>query len=143
MVFAGADPRKVNEVVDLILENIARLQGTPADVQEDWFTRSKELITITDAMDNETPGEQATTAALDELYGLGYDYHAKFTDKINEVSLDDVRKIARDRLSKAVVTISTPAPDLVKIEKGARTYKEFPPVDLTPRGVQHDTGGGP
>ena len=61
IVFAGCDPAKVNEVVDQILLNIARLQGTPADVQEDWFHRSKTLITIADAMDNETPASQATT----------------------------------------------------------------------------------
>jgi zinc protease len=141
-VFAGCDPRKVNEVIELIMLNMARLQGSAQDMQEDWFKRSKELITISDAMDNETAAEQATTAALDELYGLGYDYHKEFADKINAVTLDDVRTIAERKFRRAVVTVSTPAPELVKVKPGERTFKEFPPVDLTPRGVQHDTGGG-
>jgi hypothetical protein len=34
--------------------------------------------------------------------------------------------------------VSTPDPDSVKIKTGKRTYDSFPPVDLTPRGVQHD-----
>jgi predicted Zn-dependent peptidase len=92
-------------------------------------------------MDNETPAEQATTAALDELYGLGYDYHDQFGERVNAVTIGDVRNVARSRLGKAFVTISTPAPEAVKVEKGTRTYEKFPPVDLTPRGVQHDAAG--
>jgi hypothetical protein len=38
------------------------------------------------------------------------------------------------------VTVSTPAPDAVGVKTGRREYPSFPPVDLTPRGVQHDTG---
>jgi zinc protease len=137
-VYAGCDPSKVNEVVDVIIENIARLQGSEKDTQEGWFERSQQLITTSDAMENETPAEQATTAALDELMGLGYNYHDQFAEQITAVKHEDVRRVAARRLNKAVVTISTPTPDAVKVEKGRREYKEFPPVDLTPRGVQHD-----
>ncbi len=139
LVYAGCDPTRVNEVVDLILENIARTQGTDEDMQLDWFDRSRQLITISDAMDNETPSQQATTAALDELFGLGYDHHNKFADKIQQIGISDVRKMANRRLWQAVVTVSTPRPDAVKIETGDRIYDSFPPVDLTPQGVQHDT----
>lgn len=143
LVYAGCDPSKVNEVIDLILENIARLQGTAQDMQPDWFARSKQLIVTSDAMDNETPAEQATTAALDELYGMGYNYHDRFADDINAVQLDDVRQVARARLSRCMVTVSTPAPDRVKTQTGTRQYRTFPPVDLTPQGVQHDAPAGP
>ena len=93
-------------------------------------------------MENETPAAQAKQAALDELYGLGYDWHRKFADKIRAVKLPEVRDIARSQLRECVVTVSTPAPELVKVKAGVRHYDKFPPVDLTPRGVQHDTGGG-
>jgi zinc protease len=142
LVYAGCDPRNVNEVVDVILQNIARVQGTAQDVQPQWFDRSKQLITISDAMSNETPSEQASTAALDELYGMGYDHHDLFAGKINAVTLDQVRDVSSARLKNCVVTISTPMPEAVKIETGTRTYSSFPQVDLTPRGVQHDNGGG-
>jgi predicted Zn-dependent peptidase len=138
LVYAGCDPSKVNEVVDLILENIARLQGSEKDTQPGWFARSQQLITTSDAMENETPAEQAQTAALDELNGLGYDYHDSFARRIDAVTLDQVRKIAASRLDSCVVTVSTPNPDGVTIKPGKRTYTSFPPVDLTPRGVQHD-----
>jgi zinc protease len=137
--YAGCDPTKVNEVIDLMLENIARLQGSEKDMQPGWFQRSQQLITTSDAMENETPAEQAQTAALDEMNGLGYDYHDSFAAKINAVKLDDVRSVAAKRLNTCVITVSTPNPDGVKVKPGMRTYESFPPVDLTPRGVQHDT----
>lgn len=141
MVYAGCDPKNVNRVVDIILENIARTQGTDADMNLDWFKRSKELIVVAEAMANETPGAQAQQAAADELYGLGYDWHRGFADKIRAVDISAVRDITRQRLRECVVTISTPAPEGVKVATGPRRYDHFAPVDLTPRGVQHDTGG--
>ncbi|HEX8523248.1 MAG TPA: pitrilysin family protein [Tepidisphaeraceae bacterium] len=141
LVYAGCDPSKVNEVVDTILENIARLQGSAQAMNQDWFTRSKQLINTSEAMNRETPAEQAQQAALDELYGLGYDYRDHYNEKVNAVTLDQVRGVAAKRLTKAVVTVTTPDPDSVKIKTGPRTYNDFPPVDLTPRGVQHDAGG--
>jgi zinc protease len=142
IVLAGCEPNKVNEAIDLILENIARLQGTAQDLRPDWFERSKQLINTSEAMDNETPAAQATQAALDELFGLGYDYHKHFAEHINAVKLEDVPAVARALLRNCVITISTPKPELVKVKPGKREYEKFPPLDLTPRGVQHDTRGG-
>ncbi len=141
VVYAGCEPKVVNEVIDLILENVARLQGTAEDLQPEWFDRSKKLITTADAMDHETAAQQAQTAAIHELFGLGYDYHDKFADKIGGVKLSDVQAIARMKLRQCVVTVNTSEPDLVTVKEGERRYASFPPVDLTPRGVQHDVGG--
>ncbi len=139
-VFAGCGPDKVNEVVDLCLQNIARLQGTPADVQPDWFDRSKLLVTTADALDTETLASQVSTAALDELFGQGFDYHKQFAPGINGVTLDAVRAAAAGRLRECVVTVCTPDPAAVATKPGTRTYDSFPTVDLTPRGVQHASG---
>jgi zinc protease len=140
IAYAGCDPSKVTQVTDLILLNMARLQGTDADMQPDWFTRSKELIATADAMEHETPDEQAERDALDELLGLGFDYHTHLNDAINNVLLDDVRGYARTRLRDCVVTICTPDPSAVQVSTGRRDYAAFPKVDLTPKGVQLDTG---
>ena len=72
---------------------------------------------------------------------MGYDYAKQFAPKIRAVTLDDVPHTAHHRLTKAVVTVSTPAPELVKVNKGKREYSSFPPVDLTPKGIQHATPG--
>lgn len=139
IAYAGCDPKDVNEVVDVMIENVARLQGTPQEINQDWFTRAKKLIDTSEAMNNETASQQAQTAALDELFGLGYDYHDRFAEQINGVNLEAVRTTAGRLLRDCVVTISTSDPDAVTIKEGVRTYEKFPPVDLTPQGVQHDS----
>ena len=140
--YAGCDPKNVNRVVELTLQNIARVEGSIQDIQEDWFKRSKELIVVADAMEKETPASQAQLAAVDEVLGLGYEYHNQFADHIRQVTVGQVNEVARRRLRDCLVTISTPNPELVKIKPGLRTYTAFPPVDLAPKGVQHDVGSG-
>jgi len=54
--------------------------------------------------------------------------------------LPKVQELARERLSKCVVTICTPTPQNVEIHAGAYSFESFPPIDLTPRGVRHDVG---
>lgn len=138
--YAGCGPENVNKVVELTLQNIARVEGSPKDVNMDWFKRSKELMVVADAMENETPAAQAQMAALDEVLGLGFDYHKQFPDKVRAVTLDQVRELAHQRLRECVVTICTPRPDLVDIKPGVRKYDSFPEVDLAPKGVTHDVG---
>jgi len=91
-------------------------------------------------METETPEQQALQAATNELFGLGYQYAAGFTDRIDAVQLNRVRELAGARLSHCVVTICTPNPQRVHIKQGEQSFDNFPPVDLTPRGVQHDVG---
>jgi zinc protease len=139
IAYAGCDAKNADQCIDVILENIARLQGSPQDMQPDWFERSKKLITTADALQNQTASQQAMTAALDELFGLGHDYHDQFPTRINAVQISDVQRVARTRLSECIITVTTDNPDLIKTKQGPRTYTKFPPVDLTPRGVQHDS----
>jgi zinc protease len=141
IVYAGCDPANVDVVVEQILLNIARLQGTEKDRQAGWMERAKQLMVIDEAMGRQTPAEQAEAAALNELYGLGYIYPDHFADRVNKVDSQDVQDVAARRLARCVVTISTPQPQVVKVKTGVRRYDTFPPVDLTPRGVQHDTAG--
>jgi zinc protease len=140
LVYAVCDPKNINKVTNAIVQNMARLQGAEADIQTDWFSRCKEMITTAEALETEKPADQASVAATDELFGLGYGYHAGFADRINAVALPKVRELARRRLSKCVVTICTPTPQSVEIHAGPYSFDSFPPIDLTPRGVRHDVG---
>lgn len=136
---AGCDPKDVDQVVEQMLLNLARLQGRPADLNEDWFNRSKDMVVIADALVAETAEAQANQAAADEVLGLGYDHQAGFDARIRAVKLHEINDVARRRLTDCVITISTPNPELVKIKPGVKKYDSFPPVDLTPKGVKHDT----
>jgi predicted Zn-dependent peptidase len=52
----------------------------------------------------------AFTASIDELYGLGYDFYQKFSEKVDSVTVQDVRRLAHTYLdiSKAVIVITKP-----------------------------------
>jgi predicted Zn-dependent peptidase len=140
IAYAACDASKVNEVARLLLLNVARLQGNDADMQPDWFSRSGNLIITGDALEHETPDAQAETDALNELFGLGYDFHQQFAAQISAVTLDDIRNFARRRLRDCVVTICTPDPSVVQVPTGKQEYSSFPTVDLTPKGIQLDQG---
>ena len=47
-------------------------------------------------------GADSQTAALDELFGLGYDFHDHFAERINAVQISDVQRVARMRLSECM-----------------------------------------
>ncbi len=141
VVYAGCDPKNVDEVVDQILLNIARLQGDEKALGEGWMDRAKQLMLIDEAMSKQTAADQAESAALDELYGLGFAWSEKFTERVNEVTADKMQRVARRLLSRCVVTVCTPSPDAIKTTvAGKREYDTFPAMDLTPQGVQHDAG---
>lgn len=141
LVYAVCDPDSVNKVIDLTLLNIARLQGSDADIKPDWFARAKGLIVTSDALEHETPSQQAQSAALDELLGLGYDHHKAFADNIRAVDIAQVRAAARRLLGQCVITVTTPRPQAVTVQKGVRMYEKFPPVELAPAGTMHASPG--
>ena len=55
-----------------------------------------------------TIAAQAQQAALDELYGLGYDYRKAFDARIEAVKLKDVVAIARKYFGNHVLVTSSP-----------------------------------
>ena len=56
-----------------------------------------------------------TAAALDELYGLGYDHSQTLSQRINQVSLDDVKRVGKKYLARHhLICVTTPEPELIK-----------------------------
>ena len=67
VAYAGCEPKNVNEVVDVILESVARLQGSDADMQADWFKRSKRLIVTGELVISPTVVLELVTLTLAEV----------------------------------------------------------------------------
>ena len=77
------------------------------------------------------------------MNGRGFDFHPHADSRIDQVTVPRSCALAMRRLARCVVTrSSTPKPELVKASAGIRKYKEFPAIDLAPKGIVHDTGGG-
>ncbi len=112
-VYAGCQPDEVKTVYDIImaqLEKARRGEFTPAELQ-----RAVTIISTSEIMESQTSSERAMQAALDELYGLGYDYRERFRERVAKVTLDDVRQIARKYLTIPTVAVVTPAPEKVEL----------------------------
>jgi predicted Zn-dependent peptidase len=110
---AGCQPDKVNQVVQIILAKLD--QARQGQFTPDEFTTAKDLIIAADALDKQTNADLASQACLDELYGLGYDFHQDHARRIDVVTVDQVQRVARQYLTQPIVCISTPRPDLLHL----------------------------
>ena len=68
---------------------------------EEELARAKTIIVTTDVMEQQTNSRPGDAGSLDELYGLGYSYREQFNERIQAVTLDDVRRVAKKYLHLA------------------------------------------
>ena len=112
-IYAACEPTKVNEVYRIISQQLDRAragQFTPPELE-----RAKTIIATTELMGHQTAGDRAMQAALDELYGLGWDNNQRFIERVRAATLDDVRAMAVKYFTAPVVAVVTAAPDQVDI----------------------------
>ena len=107
-ILAQTEPEKINEVAGRFEQNVARAKA--GEISEDEFRTAQEMVIALHAQENTTIGEQAQQAALDELYGLGYDYDRTFDARIQAVAPDDVVRVARKYLNNHVLVTTSPNP---------------------------------
>jgi zinc protease len=105
-VLSQTSPDTVDEVVRRIQANVEKARN--GDISEDEFQRAKEMVVSLHALENTTAQEQAQQAALDERYGLGYDYSRSFDDRIEGVSLEQVVAVARRYLTHCLIATTSP-----------------------------------
>jgi zinc protease len=99
-------PEKLDEVVQRIHRNLDKAKK--GDISDAEFHTAIEQIVALHAQENVTITEQARTAAIDEILGLGYDYDKKFDDQIRAVTKDDVIRAANKYLTKSVLVTTSP-----------------------------------
>jgi zinc protease len=105
VVLAQTQPDKIAEVIGRIRKGIAR--AVAGDFEDAEFELAKEMIVALHAQANTTISSQAQQAALDELYGLGYDFDRTFDARINAVTREDVARVARKYLSGKYVKVTS------------------------------------
>ncbi len=105
-ILAQTRPDKLDEVVARIERNVERAKE--GRISEDEFRVAAERVIALHAQENTTIAEQAQQAALDELYGLGYDYHKGFDARMQAVKLRDVVAAARKYFGNHVLVTSSP-----------------------------------
>jgi len=106
-ILAQTEPEKIDEVIGRLQKNVARAKA--GEISPEEFRTAQQMVIALHAQENTTIGEQAQQAALDELYGLGYDYDRTFDARIEAVTLDDVVRVARKYLNHHVLVTTSPS----------------------------------
>jgi zinc protease len=106
-ILSQTRPDALDDVVQRLRKNVARAKE--GKIPEEEFRRAIEMIVSLHAQENTTISAQAQQAALDDLYGLGYDYDKGFDARIKAVTVQDVVRVARKHLGNSVLVTLSPA----------------------------------
>lgn len=108
--YVGTDPAKVELVRKELKSEIAKLAAE--GLTEEEIKRSKSKLLGAEAIRNQSDSAMAQAIALDELFGLGIEHHAKHREEIQSVTSEDIRRVAKqilDASSAVDVTVMPPA----------------------------------
>lgn len=105
-IYAMAQPEKADEVAEIILKNMAKARG--GEFSDEEMGKAKKVCITTELLGRQTNADLAAQAALDELYGLGYDYSLGFADRVNAVTKEEVKRVAQKYLTKHALLIARP-----------------------------------
>jgi zinc protease len=127
-IYAACQPAQVTEVYRIINQQMDRARAGEFTAEE--LERAKAVIVTSVMMETQTSSARATQAALDEVYGLGFDYHDHFAERIGKVTLEGVRAAARRYLSSPpVIVVVTPAPGDVRLGFDPQAIDRDQPAD--------------
>src|ERR1700751_4442215 len=90
--YLGTDPRKIEPVESALLDEIRKLASEGLTQEELTRAKKKSIGQHQIAMQsNDSFGYQC---ALDELYGLGFDFYKRLDHNVNAVTLEDIKQVA-------------------------------------------------
>jgi zinc protease len=90
--YLGTDPEKIEPVKTAFLDEIHKLANeglTPVELE-----RAKKKLIGQQEIANQSNDAFGYHCALDELYGLGFDYYKQLERNVNAVTLEDIKKVA-------------------------------------------------
>jgi zinc protease len=108
-IMAATQPQKVDAVIEVMQQNLAKVKA--GDISDDELERAKQLAIIAGRLDRQTNDQLAKDAALNELYGLGYDFSAREKALLDKVTKTDVQRVAQAYLQHPTIVITTPSRD--------------------------------
>ena len=105
---AQTRPDAVDEVITRLRRNISK--AVNGEITQQEVDKAKKMILAYHAQDNTTAGSQASQAGVDEILGFGYDYDKAFEARINAVTLEQVRAVAKKYFRNSVQVTVSPKP---------------------------------
>jgi len=90
--YLGTDPQKIEPVKTALLDEIHKLANDGLTSQE--LTRAKKKLIGQQDIANQSNDAFGYQCALDEIYGLGFDFYKRLEHDVDAVSLDDIKRVA-------------------------------------------------
>jgi zinc protease len=92
LFYLGTDPQKIEPVRAALLEEIGKLASEGLTVEE--LARAKKKMIGQQQIANQSNDSFGYMAALDELYGLGFDHYKKLEQDVEGITVEEVRRVA-------------------------------------------------
>jgi zinc protease len=126
VIYAATTKSNRTKAKTIIEEEITKIRT--GLISEAELERAKSMSISAHSIDLQTNSSQARDAASNELFGLGYANSANYSEKINAITLQDVRRVAQKYLDRNGAALGIVEPK-TSLGQGAASN---PPETLVP-----------
>jgi len=106
--YLGTDPQKLERVKTEFLDEIQKLANEGLTAVE--LERAKKKLIGQQEIANQSNDAFGYHCALDELYGLGFDFYKRLEHDVNAVSVEDIKKVAAKYFRDQPYVVATVQP---------------------------------
>jgi zinc protease len=92
LFYLGTDPQKIEPVRAALLEEIGKLASEGLTGEE--LARAKKKLIGQQQIANQSNDSFGYMAALDELYGLGFDHYKTLEHEVEGITVEEIRRVA-------------------------------------------------
>ena len=139
--YLGTDPKKIEPVKTALLDEIHKLANDGLTPEE--LARAKQKLVGQQEIANQSNDAFGYHTALDELYGLGFDYYKRLEHDVNAITLDDIKQVAAKYFRDQPYVLATVRPASAEAtaggpNQGATVSRQRPktPPNSSPRAKQ-------
>lgn len=114
-IYLGTRPENLSRAKELVLSQIERIKAELVNSEE--LRRAKAFCKGAFALDHQKNSRQAWYLAWYEILNLGYKFDRKYPDLIQQVTREDVQRVAKKYFKHHTLAILRPAEGKSKVSK--------------------------
>ncbi|QDU64627.1 Peptidase M16 inactive domain protein [Planctomycetes bacterium Pan216] len=103
---AQTRPETADEVIERIQASLKKIEKEGIPQKE--FDEVRDKMITSHSMKNQTATSQAFQAAIDELYGLGYDFDRSYPERLKKATPEDVVDVVKKYFQHAIILTASP-----------------------------------
>ena len=135
--YLGTDPQKIEPVKAALIDEIHKLANEGLTPEE--LARAKKKLIGQQEIANQSNDAFGYHCALDELYGLGFNYYKQLEHDVNAVTLEDIKQVAAKYFRDQPYVLATVRPP----EGSAAAKQKYQGTAVSPDAPEPREGGSP